>query len=96
MEKEKGGMSGFWYFVGGAAVGAAAGVLFAPRPGSETRASLEEWRKQNGEKAKGLISRISEKIPARVKAAAFGGAVKSGVSEAAEIGTEKAKDFVGA
>jgi gas vesicle protein len=75
MEKER-GVSGMWYLLGGAVVGAAAGVLLAPKKGSEMRKDLSRY------------------IPARVKAAAVGGAVKSGVREAAHIGAVKAKEFI--
>lgn len=49
-------------FVGGALIGAAAGVLLAPRSGSETRARLKEFAEQAEdevlEKIKGLNAAI--------------------------------------
>lgn len=41
------------FFISGAAIGAALGVLFAPRAGRETREQLDSWLKEK--RAKGRI-----------------------------------------
>lgn len=54
-------------FIGGAAVGAAAGVLFAPERGDETRARIAEIIRKRGIKLSGkelenLVDDIAEEL----------------------------------
>lgn len=92
MEKQN-RVSGFWYLISGAAIGATLGVLLAPKKGSETRSELNEWSRRNGHKAQGVLSKIVRSIPTRVKIAAVAGGAKSGVSEAVSEGAERVKEF---
>ena len=95
-DRKKGGsISSGWYLLGGLAVGTAAGLLLAPKKGSETREDLGEWGRRSREKARSASSRIGGAPPTRVKAAAAFGAVKSGASEAFDESQEKAKQFAG-
>lgn len=86
---------GGWYILGSLAVGTVAGLLLAPKSGSETRDDLEEWTRRNSKRTQSWLTKISDAIPTRVKAAAGIGAVKEGASEAFEMSKNKAKDFVG-
>ena len=52
--------SSVWYLIGGAAVGAAVGVLFAPKKGSELREDLSDWGKRGGEKGKELADKAKD------------------------------------
>lgn len=81
---EERGVSGFWYLLGGAAIGAIAGILLAPKAGAETREQLSEWRKGARARAKALL----ERIPGRTKTAAGGGAFKGAASETYEEARE--------
>lgn len=49
MTEEKQGGSGFGWFLLGLGIGAAAGVLYAPKAGSETRGDLAEGVRGGGE-----------------------------------------------
>lgn len=98
--QEEGSTSGVWYLIGGLVIGAAAGVLFAPKAGVETREDIEDWSRRGRERAQTLASRIREALPTRVKAAAVvggaTGAVKSGAKEAVSTARDGLKQFSGA
>ena len=62
-------LSGFGVgFLVGAIVGVAIGLLYAPRPGSETRGMLKEMSAEATDKAKGTASELKERVAQR-----FGG-----------------------
>ena len=68
--------SGLMLFVTGAAIGAAFGVLFAPRSGRETREELGNWLEERREKGSELLDKVngeslmkSEALVAAAKAA---------------------------
>jgi gas vesicle protein len=84
-----------WYLLGGLIIGAAAGLLLAPKKGSETREDIGEWRRRSREKAMSVIARIGDVLPTQVKAAAAVGAVKGGANEAFHESRDKAKQFLG-
>ena len=79
---EKSAVSGLWYVLGGAAIGALLGVLFAPKKGSELREDIGEWGRKGRETSQTLMGRLGAMIPFRVKAAAALGAAKAGGAEA--------------
>ncbi|OGR90289.1 MAG: hypothetical protein A3J74_08785 [Elusimicrobia bacterium RIFCSPHIGHO2_02_FULL_57_9] len=57
------GASSFWYFVIGTAIGAGLGLLFAPKPGEETREQLGDWLKERRKKGSELLAKIKESMP---------------------------------
>lgn len=79
---EEGSSSSFGWLLSGMVIGGVIGVLYAPKAGAETRDTLGDYARDTGERAKGLMGRIGDKIPGRVKAAAGFGAVKEGGREA--------------
>lgn len=78
----------------GVAAGAIAGLLLAPRAGSELREEMGEWGRRNGDKARSFLSKVRSMLPFRVKAAAAYGAVKSGVSEGLRQTRERAQERI--
>lgn len=52
--------NGLFYFLAGAAVGAALGVLFAPRAGEETREQLGDWMKERKAKGAELLHKVKD------------------------------------
>jgi len=48
-------------FVAGGLIGAALGVLFAPRPGAETREKIKERAEEAREKLRGTVETIRDK-----------------------------------
>ncbi|MFI5346500.1 MAG: YtxH domain-containing protein [Elusimicrobiota bacterium] len=52
--------NGLFYFLAGTAVGAALGVLFAPRAGSETREAVGDWLKERKEKGSELLHKVKD------------------------------------
>ncbi|MBI3299900.1 MAG: YtxH domain-containing protein [Elusimicrobia bacterium] len=84
---------GGWYLLTGVIVGAAAGLLFAPKAGNQTREDIEDWSRRNRKKTRSWLSSIGDALPVRVKAAAGVGAIKEGAEEAFEIAKDKAEDY---
>ena len=69
MNEEKKGVPPLAYLLGGVAVGAALGILFAPKKGSELRTDIADWTKKRSEEGKQFLARMKKEIPAAVAAA---------------------------
>lgn len=64
MSDHKGGEIIGAFLVGGL-IGAALGVLFAPKAGKETREQLGDWMDETKEKAKEKLEKLEEEIKRR-------------------------------
>lgn len=74
--------TGILFFLTGAAIGAALGVLFAPRAGSETRDQLGDWLKDRKEKGSELLHKVKdESVVKREALAAAAKAAKDAYRE---------------
>lgn len=67
-KNEKTSYSGFTLFLTGIALGAVAGVLFAPRKGEETRKQLGDWLKEKREKSREALAERREQVAAAIEA----------------------------
>lgn len=67
MNEEKKGVPPWAYLLGGVAVGAAVGILFAPKKGSELRADIKDWTKERAEKGKAFLARMRKEAPAAME-----------------------------
>ncbi|MBI4062193.1 MAG: YtxH domain-containing protein [Elusimicrobia bacterium] len=68
MARDTDGFGGTLLFVTGAAIGAALGVLFAPRSGDETRERLGDWLKERREKGADLLHAVRDESLAKKEA----------------------------
>jgi len=64
MSDNKGGEIIGAFLVGGL-IGAAIGILFAPKAGKETREQLGDWMDETKEKAKEKLEKLEEEIKRR-------------------------------
>ena len=60
---DRDGGHGLFYFLAGTAVGAALGILLAPKSGEETREQLTEWMRERRERGAELLHRIKDSVP---------------------------------
>jgi gas vesicle protein len=61
-------VSSVFFFLAGAAVGAALGILFAPRTGADTRDQLADWLKERRELGGDLLNKVKEESLAKKEA----------------------------
>lgn len=64
--QDKKGIPAWAFMLGGAAVGAALGMLFAPKKGSELRAGLKDWTKKRAVEGKTFLARVKHDAPVAV------------------------------
>jgi gas vesicle protein len=67
-QEERGGT--FGYLIGGFVLGAVAGLLLAPKKGSELMEDINDWGRDTRDKGRDLYARAKEYIPHRVKRSA--------------------------
>lgn len=60
----KGGLKNAAYLLLGAAAGTIAGLLFAPKPGKETRKDLKNWLDEKREKSAEAVEKFRKDLPA--------------------------------
>lgn len=81
-------------FLLGAAAGAAAGILLAPKSGKETREQLGDWLKERREQGAEFLAKVKEE--GLTKKDQLASAYKAGKQAYFETGHHKEKDAVGA
>ncbi|UPT74702.1 MAG: YtxH domain-containing protein [Elusimicrobiota bacterium] len=95
MKQREESSSSFAWLIGGFALGAACGLLLAPKKGSELIEDIEDWGREQGERGRDLYAKAKEYIPHRTRRA-----VSEAVGEARRAGErayrgvrDKAEDF---
>ncbi|MFI5361000.1 MAG: YtxH domain-containing protein [Elusimicrobiota bacterium] len=67
--EETKGTPAWAYLLGGVALGATLGILFAPKKGSELREDIADWTKRRAEEGKAFVARMRKEAPIAVAAA---------------------------
>lgn len=75
MSRENSGSNVIFFLLGGL-VGAAAGLLLAPKSGKETREQLGDWLQERRERSRELLAELKHAVPEKKEA--FAAAVKAG------------------
>ncbi len=88
------GSNGLFYFLAGTALGAALGVLLAPRSGRETREQLGEWLDERRAKGAELLHKVKEE--SLVKKDAVAAAAKAAKQAYGETNAKHHHDAVAA
>jgi gas vesicle protein len=86
--------NGLFYFLAGAAVGAALGILLAPKSGEETREQLTDWMKERKERGADLLHRVKDE--SLVKKEALVAAAKAAKDAYRETNVKHSHDGVSA
>jgi gas vesicle protein len=86
--------NGLFYFLAGTAIGAALGVLLAPRAGEETRELLTDWMKERKEKGAELLHKVKDE--SLVKKEALVAAARAAKDAYRETNVKHAHDGVSA
>lgn len=93
-DTQKGGLKFGLALLGGAAIGAGLALLFAPRPGKETREIVGKWLKKKTEDGKELVEKGKEEI--LHKKEQVSAAYTAGKKAYVEAGKNNVKEPVGA
>ncbi len=81
-------------FLLGAAAGAAAGIILAPKSGKETREQIGDWLKERREQGSEFLAKVKEE--SLMKKEQFSSAYKAGKQAYSESGNHRDKDAVNA
>lgn len=91
-EYEESSSSSLPWLISGLVIGAALGLLFAPKGGPELREDISDYFDRARHRSRGFIDRMKEKIPSRVKAAGVAGGVAGAVKGAGGEAYREAKE----
>ena len=75
------------WFIGGIALGATVGLLYAPKAGKETREDISDWLNKKREQTRELAARLRDKIPAKKEAVVA--AFRAGKDAYKEVGNHR-------
>ncbi|MBI4346733.1 MAG: YtxH domain-containing protein [Elusimicrobia bacterium] len=68
-DRDSGVLTGLMLFLTGVMTGAVVALLYAPNSGEDTREQLGGWLQEKGQRSRGIVNRLREKIPGRIHSA---------------------------